>query len=202
VFNHVLTDQVRFHTLDDEDTPSWRRDPTADTLALDTIPPRAFSEAMRDVDLFVGISSIGNDPTWADRGEQVEDRYRVNDQYQGYWSAYAFGELGEAATVRRDLLERLLPKLAIADRARLDGRFLRIHGTLREYKIHLGSGNILMEPNDAYLCIVPGRDPDTPRNVFLPLDGDPVLAIVLSKAFLLARDHEITDSTITAQIRG
>ena len=29
-----------------------------------------FSEIMRDVDLFVGVASIGNDPTWADRGEQ------------------------------------------------------------------------------------------------------------------------------------
>ena len=159
IFVHVLTDQVRFHALDhDADAPAWRRDHTAGTVALDTVPARVFSEAMRDVDLFVGVASIGNDPTWADRGDRVEDRWRVNDQYLGYWSDYAFGELSEAGAVRRDLLERLLPKLAIADRARLDGRFLRVRGTLREYKIHLGSGNILMAPNDAYLCIVPGRD--------------------------------------------
>src|SRR5262249_11873130 len=153
--------------------------PTAGTRDLSTIPARAFSEAMRDVDLFVGVTSIGNDPTWADRGDRIDDRYRVNDQYLGYWNDYAFGELGEAALGRRDLLERLLPTLPIADRARLDGRFLHVRGNLRAYKIHLGSGNILMEPNDAYLCIVRGRDPDTPRDVFLPFDGDAVLAIVL-----------------------
>jgi hypothetical protein len=201
VFVHVLTDQVRFHTLDGADAPVWRRDGTAGTVALDTVPTRAFSEAMRDVDLFVGVTSIGNDPTWADRGDRVEDRHRVNEQYDRYWTEYALGELSEAATVRHDLLDRLLPKLAIADRVRLDGRFLRVRGSIREYKIHLGSGNILMEPNDAYLCIVRGRDAAVPDKVFLPFDGDPVLDLVLSKAFMLAHDDEITDPTITSQIR-
>jgi hypothetical protein len=27
-----------------------------------------------------------------------------------------------------------------------------VKGELRTYRIHLGSGNILMEPNDQYLC--------------------------------------------------
>jgi hypothetical protein len=202
VFVHVLTDQVRFHALDVEPPPAWSRDVTAGTVGLDTVPARAFSEAMRDVDLFVGVTSIANDPTWADRGDRVDDRYRVNERYNDYWTTHAFGELGEAAAVRRDLLSRLLPKLAIADRAVLEGRFLRVRGTIREYKIHLGSGNILMEPNDAYLCIVPGRDAAVPGKVFRPFDGDPVLAVVLSKAFMLARDDQIDDPTILSQIRG
>ena len=49
------------------------------------------------------------------------------------------------------------PRLKIADRCTLDRRFLVVRGDLRTYKIHLGSGNILMEPNDQYLCIVPDR---------------------------------------------
>lgn len=40
-------------------------------------------------------------------------------------------------------------------RQRLSDRFLMIQGTRRRYKIHLGSGSILMEPSDQYLCIVP-----------------------------------------------
>jgi hypothetical protein len=28
---------------------------------------------------------------------------------------------------------------------------------VRTYRIYLGSGNILMEPNDQYLCIVPAQ---------------------------------------------
>ena len=56
-----------------------------------------------------------------------------------------------------------------------------------------------MAPNDQYLCIVPDRSSRTP-DVFLPFEGDPTLAVILSKAFLLAEDDKITDPTITRQI--
>jgi hypothetical protein len=77
-----------------------------------------------------------------------------------------------------------------------------VRGKLRTYKIHLGSGNILMEPNDQYLCIVPARDPVSAgsERLFLPFEGDATLSIVLSKAFLLAADDAITDPTIVRQI--
>ena len=170
---------------------------SAAAQAADALPARAFSEAMRDVDLFVGVTSIGNDPTWLDAGN--DDR-----RFRDYWTGYASGELTEQAGVRRDLLERLLPKLAIADVAELDGRYLRVRGTLRTYRIHLGSGNILMEPNDQYLCIVPGRGRTEggADRVFLPFEGDQVLSIILSKALMLARDEQIDDATITSQIAG
>lgn len=74
-----------------------------------------------------------------------------------------------------------------------------VKGELRTYRIHLGSGNILMEPNDQYLCIVPDRSPRQP-DVQLPFEGDALLAVILSKAFLLAADDRITDTTITRQI--
>ena len=54
-----------------------------------------------------------------------------------------------------------------------------------------------MEPNDEYLCIVRGADGKAGR-VFLPFEGDAGLAVILSKAFLLAADDEIDDSTITS----
>lgn len=181
VFNHVLTDQVRFTTL------------AGDDVQLDTVPVRVLTEVFRDVDLFVGVSSIGNDPTWQDSGD-------ARRGWDGYWTSYSFGDLGAAAEVRRDLLQRLIPKLAISDVARLDDKFLIVKGALRTYKIHLGSGNILMEPNDQYLCIVPGRGDDEPRDVMLPFEGDRMLSIVLSKAMMLADDRAITDRTITSQI--
>ncbi len=102
------------------------------------------------------------------------------------------------------LLERLVPRLKIADRCRLADRFLVVRGDLRTYKIHLGSGNVLMEPNDQYLCIVPGRRAGSeprPGPVYLPFEGDSLLAVVLSKAFLLADDRAIKDPTIVGQIR-
>lgn len=36
----------------------------------------------------------------------------------------------------------------------------------------------------------------------LPFEGDNALAIILSKAFLLAADTKITDPTITRQVGG
>ncbi|MGI8596628.1 MAG: hypothetical protein ACR2LY_05010 [Thermoleophilaceae bacterium] len=100
------------------------------------VPRLAFTEAMRDIDLFVGVCSVGNDPAWRDRGEAP--------QFDEYWVDYSFGGLGEQARTRGEVLERLLPKLRIADRCRIDGRFLRFEGKLRTYRIHLGSSNILM----------------------------------------------------------
>ena len=107
------------------------------------------------------------------------------------------------------MLERLIPRLKIADRCRLTERFLVVRGDVRTYKIHLGSGNILMEPNDQYLCIVPARGAATgglagglAGRVFLPFEGDGTLAIILSKAFLLSEDKKIQDPTILHQIAG
>jgi hypothetical protein len=102
--------------------------------------------------------------------------------------------------VRREVVEQLLPRLAIADRCSLEDRYLVVRGDLRSYKIHLGSSNILMAPNDRYLCIVAARDARASK-LFLPFDDDPVLSLILSKAFMLADDKKIRDPTIVAQIR-
>jgi len=75
---------------------------------------------------------------------------------------------------------------------------------MRTYNIHLGSGNILMEPNDQYLCIVPDRSRASQSNapeVFLPFEGDQTLAVILSKAFLLADESKIKDLQILNQIK-
>ena len=130
-------------------------------------------------------------------------RQAAGGRYRDYWTSYSFGELGETARTRRAILERLVPRLKIASQCTLTERFLVVRGKLRTYKIHLGSGNILMEPNDQYLCIVPSRDSAAVGGdrVFLPFEGDNTLSIVLSKAFLLAADESIKDATIVRQIK-
>lgn len=191
IFLYVTTDQVRFHPM--EEGRAY------EPLSLDDVPPLAFSEVMRDVDLFVGVSSVGNDPAWTDRGENGAYLH-----FTDYWQDYSFGALSTSAQTRKDVLTRLLPRLAIADRCRLDDRFLIVHGDLRTYKIHLRSANILMTPNDQYLCIVPNAralsrtGADT---LFLPFEGDRTLSLILSKAVLLANDTAIKDPTIMRQIK-
>jgi hypothetical protein len=164
-------------------------------LTLEQIPPLVLSEVMRDVDMFVGVCSVGNDATWQDGGPQ--------GRYREYWTSYSFGELNATAETRKDLLAKLIPRLKIADRCKLEGRFLLVLGDMRNYKIHLGSSNILMEPNDQYLCIVPNQSSEAlGGKVFLPFEGDRMLSVILSKAFLLAEDTKIKDSTITRQIQS
>src|SRR5262245_44942072 len=101
-------------------------------LPLDQVPPLAFSEVMRDVDLFVGVASVGNDPNWSDGGPQ--------GRYRDYWQSYSFGDLSATAQTRRAILERLMPRLRIADRCSFSDKFLHVRGDLRSYKVHLGSG--------------------------------------------------------------
>lgn len=204
-YAHLATDQVRFYPIDaprnrahagggdyrPERSAAGR---AAGPLPLTEVPPLVLSEVLRDVDLFVGVAGVGNDPTWQDGGP--EGRFRR------YWDAYGFGELQESARVRREVLTRLVPRLAIADRCALEERFLEVRGDLHRYRIHLGSGNVLIEPEGRYLCIVPAapRTADAEATVRLPFEGDARLSLILSKALLLARDTEITDPTILSQL--
>lgn len=199
----LRTDQVRFYPIDAPENSAhcgggeyrmWLRDGAApvDPLPLADIPPLVLSEVLRDVDLFVGVASVGNDPTWQDGGP--------GGRFQEYWTSYGFGELNQSAETRRLLLDRLIPRLAIADRCTLEGRFLHVKGDRHTYKIHLGSGNILRTPNDQYLCIVPKSAPASPQTGYLPYEGDRMLAVILSKAMMLAADTKITDPTILSQL--
>lgn len=207
-FLYLATDQVRFYPIDAPENwghacgggfgaATWRGANNAaavEPTPLDQIDPLVLSEIMRDVDLFVGVASVGNDPNWQDGGPE--------GRYQDYWQSYSFGDLGATAQTRKAILERLVPRLKIADRCSFDDKFLIVRGDERTYKIHLGSSNILMEPNDQYLCIVPGRgDAKAGDKVFLPFEGDQRLAVILSKAMMLADDTKIKDTTILSQIK-
>ncbi|MEM9260260.1 MAG: DUF4132 domain-containing protein, partial [Bacteroidota bacterium] len=184
IWNYISTDQVRF--LDNRHGA---------VLDLAEIPLLTFSECMRDVDLFVGVASIGNDDQWVDSGGEV---------MRNYWHSYSTSDLSALGKNRRLILQQLVPRLKIRDVATVNDKFLVVKGQLRTYKIHIGSGNILMSPNDQYLCIVPGsydQKKGATDRYYLPFEGDRTLSIILSKAFLLAADHEIKDPTITRQIR-
>ena len=176
IYMYVVTDQVRFYKTG-----------SSEPMRLEEVPALALSETMRDVDLFVGVTSVGNDPNWGMRDQN------------NYWQDYSFGELSVSAESRKTILEALLPSLKIAKQCQIDGRFLKVTGKLKTYKIHLGSGNILMEPNDEYLCIVQDAK-KTKNDVYLPFEGDRMLSVILSKAIMLSNDTRIKDPTIVSQI--
>jgi hypothetical protein len=195
VFLYVGTDQVRFYPIDGV-ADGWSRSARGiEPRPLAEIDPLALSEVMRDIDLFVGVTSVGNDAQWADGGPQ--------GRYRDYWREYSFGALSMTAKTRREVLTRLVPKLRISARCTVSDRFLVVKGDIRTYKIHFGSGNILMEPDDRYLCIVPDRGVERlGQGILLPFEGYQTLSLILSKAFLLADDSRIKDATIARQLQS
>jgi hypothetical protein len=165
-------------------------------VALDDVPPLVFSEALRDIDLSVSIAGIAADPTWPQAAPAA---------WAERWHQQAFAALSPMGERRREVLERVLPGLPIAERAHLDGRYLVVRGTKGSYRIHLGSAGVLMEPGSRAICIVPaggGALPGEPGHVWLPFEGDATLALVLSKALMLAADDRIDDPLVRLQLDG
>jgi hypothetical protein len=141
-------------------------------MPLHQVPPRLFSEVMRDLDLVVSVAHLGGvDPE------------------------------ASASTVQmRAALLRETCSLLRIDNYRVQNNHVLIDGKLGKYSVHLGSAGVHRQPGGA-LCIVPVHAQQRGR-LFLPFaDNDPRTAEVLSKVILLARDHEIQDPSILEQLR-
>ncbi len=140
-------------------------------VELKTVPPRVFSEAMRDMDLVVSVAHVGGvDP-----------------------------EASQSTTEMRAALLREMLGLLKIENVRLEKTHALIDGKLATYSIHLGSAVVHRQPG-GYLCIVPVHSQHRGR-IFLPfVDDDPRTAEVLSKVITLAKDSEIKDPTILEQI--
>jgi hypothetical protein len=142
-------------------------------MPLDSVPPRLFSETMRDLDLVVSVAHQGGvDPE------------------------------ATASTVemRATLLRETCELLGLGN-VEVDGSHVRIRGSLGEYAVHLGSASVIVLPGTA-IPIVAVHSQHRGR-LFLPFaDADPKTAEVLSKVLLLARDSEIRDPNILEWIRA
>lgn len=144
-----------------------------EALKLTSLPPRLFSETMRDLDLVVSVAHRGGvDPE------------------------------ASASTVemRTALVEETCRLLNLGN-VRVKDRYALVKGDLGEYSVHLGSAVTRKMPGET-LFIVPVHSQHRGR-MFLPFaDDDPRTAEVMSKVLLLARDREIKDPGILDQIRG
>lgn len=141
---------------------------------LDSVPDVVFSEAMRDIDLMVSVAHAG--------GVDPEATASTTEM--------------RAALIRETARLLKLTNIEFAGNSHLI-----IKGRLGEYSLHLGSGTVHRRPGGA-LCIIPVGSQHRGR-LFLPFaDDDPKTAEVVSKALLLARDHEIKDPTILEQLRS
>jgi HEAT repeat protein len=145
---------------------------TFDSIPIADVPPRIFSEVMRDLDLAVSVAHLGGvDP-----------------------------EASASSMEMRAVLVQETARLLGLDNVRTDGPRAFIEGTLGSYNVHLGSAIIHRQPGGA-LFVVPVHSQYRGR-LFLPFaDDDPKSAEVLSKVLLLARDSAIKDPSILEQIR-
>jgi hypothetical protein len=154
------------------ETVAFARTKDHKPLKLADIPPRTFSEVMRDMDLVVSVAHRGGvDPE------------------------------ASASTIemRGNLLRELCTLLKLTN-VRQKPPHILIDGQLGRYSIHLGSGGVHCLPGGA-LFIIPVHAQHRGR-LFLPFaDDDPKTAEILSKVLLLARDAEIQDPGIVDQLR-
>ncbi|MEB3229388.1 MAG: DUF5724 domain-containing protein [Leptolyngbyaceae bacterium] len=140
-------------------------------LSLESVPPKVFSEIMRDLDLVVSVAHQGGvDP-----------------------------EASASTVAMRAALLRETCRLLNIDNIHLQEPHALIAGTLGNYTLHLGSAIVHRQPGGS-LCIVPVHSQHRGR-LFLPFaDDDPKTAEVISKALLLAKDDKIQDPTILEQL--
>lgn len=144
-----------------------------EALSVAEVPPRLFSEVMRDVDLIVSVAHRGEVDPEASAG---------------------------TVELRAALLRETLSLLGI-ENVRIKEPHVFIKGELGEYSVHLGSASTHITPGGT-LVIVPVHSQHRGR-IFLPFaDDDPKTAEVLSKVILLARDREIRDPNLLDQIRA
>ncbi|THJ09189.1 DUF4132 domain-containing protein, partial [Nocardioides sp.] len=154
------------------DLIAFQRAGSSQLLALEDVPPRLFSEVMRDLDLVVSVAHSGGvDPETS----------------------------ASTVEVRGRLVAETCDLLALTNVELTDHHAL-VKGTLGTYSVNLGSGVVHRQPGNA-ICIVPVHAQQRGR-VFLPfLDDDPRTAEVISKVVLLSRDEKIQDPTILDQLR-
>jgi hypothetical protein len=174
--------------------PKRGKRPTWEPMPLRDVPPVVFSEAMRDVDLVVSVAAIGTEAQWrAWEAQRAAGQVRWADQqaaYERHWTELSAG--------RAAVLGQLLPLLNLADRVTIEGRFVHVRGRCGRYRIHLASGNVHLEPDGRYLCIVASRRGDA---LYLPSEGeDDRISEILSKVVLLAHDDTIKDRSILRQL--
>lgn len=178
----VTSGPLRFVRPDRPDAP----------IPLDDLHPRVLSEVLRDLELFISVTDQGSDPTWVDHALPLDDQ-----------RPQALGPLDDAAQARRALLRRVAPLLDIAPHLDVQDRFLAVQGHLQRYRIHLGSAHVL-DDRDNLLPLLPDRAAALRREKHrpqLPYDDDQTLALILSKARLLANDHQQRDHNLRALLQ-
>jgi hypothetical protein len=162
------------------------------------VPAEVFSEAMRDLDLVVSVTTVANDPAWF-------EEYRGQPAIDQYWERIAHSGLDQLRTHRREILAPFCAGPA-SQRYRLTDRELIVTGSLASYRIDLATANVRMEPAGKWLFFDTRAAPPANCPVGIPglpaVDDDEILQRVLIRAAILADDEQLASRKLLEQIRG
>jgi hypothetical protein len=183
-----LTGLVSFSPLEDK---------AGAPVPLADLPPEVFSEAMRDLDLIVSVTTVATDPLWLERhcGHPGLDRY---------WDAVTRDGLGQLRAHRHQMLTAL--PATPGDRFELTSTDLIVKGSLATYRIDLATANVRLDRTGKSLSF--GARPTTgnPGQYQIPgllaLDDDAILHRILIHAAILADDDQLASRDLLKQIRG
>ncbi|MCW2286310.1 hypothetical protein M2323_004151 [Rhodoblastus acidophilus] len=194
-FANFATSQIRFYRAAEINGADAR------PVALENVPALAFAEVLFDIDTVTGASVLGLDPQWADPGAEAEPPPPEFDRGAlGIDDNLSLQAFGESAILRAEMLEWLVPKLAIAGRCRMEHNHLIVSGEWHSYAIHCGNAAVRIVGKNQHVCIVRGEGGGDLGGVPLPFAGDDVLSLILSKAQLLCDETKIKDRVILNQI--
>ncbi|MGN7476490.1 DUF5724 domain-containing protein [Solibacillus silvestris] len=149
---------------------AWRL--TSKKARLDEVAPVYFSEVMRDLDLVVSVAHAGDvDP-----------------------------EASHSTVEMRAVIAEEMIQLFQLSNVQVKAPHIIIKGSMGDYTIHLGSGNV-HQLGGAMIPVIAIPSQQRGR-VFLPfVDEDPKTAEISAKLLLFADDEKINDPNIRASIR-
>ena len=141
-------------------------------LKIADIDPILYSEVMRDVDMTVSIAFVGGvDP-----------------------------ETGNSTKELRAAIVKCTAELMKFNNVTVSDNFIHVKGSLADYTIHLGSGNV-RQVGGVEIPIIPVHGQHRGK-LYLPfMDEDPKTVEIVSKMVLLAEDNKLKDPTILKWIK-
>ena len=145
---------------------------TYNRLKIADIDPILYSEVMRDVDMTISIAFVGGvDP-----------------------------ETGNSTKELRAAIIKCTADLMKFKNVTVSDNFIHVKGSLADYTIHLGSGNV-RQVGGVEIPIIPVHSQHRGK-LYLPfMDEDPKTVEIVSKMVLLAEDNKLKDPTILKWIK-
>lgn len=149
----------------------------AEEINAHRIDPVIYSETLRDIDLFISLTSIGNDVSW------FESQLM---QVKQYLAKYTTVDLSGVAKVRAEIIKRIILSLK-KDNISIRDNFVFVKGGDRSFRIHLISGHVFSVEENTFYEIKSPLKKLAGSKTFVPVEADGIIEAIVSKAVFLSQ---------------